>query len=111
MGTEPPNMCHHVPSHCSGRRDVRMPFWVVRSARDKVRDVVLTARVPVGLNPLWRSAPSSGRAYLMSELSWRLCVILWWSSYVRQRRDGFHHSSAYGQACECLWQRHVMLGI
>jgi hypothetical protein len=86
-------------------------FLGVRSPWDRIRDVVLTARVPVGPNTLWRSPPLLGRAYLMLELSWQLCVLLWWSSNVRRRRDKFPHSSAYCQALVGVWLRPVVPGI
>jgi hypothetical protein len=89
-----PDKCHCVPLLCSGRRGVRTPFLGVRSPRDRIRDMMLIIWIPIGPNPLCRSLTLPGRAYLMLELSWRLCMSLWWSSYVRQRRNGFQHSSA-----------------
>jgi hypothetical protein len=48
---------------------------------------------------MWRSLLLLGRAYPLSELSWRLCVFSWYSSYVRRWWDGFQYSSTCCQAC------------
>jgi hypothetical protein len=55
----------------------------VRSPGDDPSDVVLIVWVLDGPHPLWRSLLLLRRAYLMSKLSWRLCVFLWWSCYVK----------------------------
>jgi hypothetical protein len=69
VGTEPSDGCCSVPSHCVGRFYFRPPFRGVHSPQDGPSNVMLTARVPDGLNPLWRSLLLQGRAYPMSELS------------------------------------------
>jgi hypothetical protein len=83
-GYRAPDRCRRVLSCCSGWRGVRTPFRGGAKPPGKIRDVVLTARVPVGSNPLWRSPALPEHAYLMLELSCQLCVFLWWNGYVRQ---------------------------
>jgi hypothetical protein len=58
---------------------VVMPFRGVRSPWDGIFDVVLTIRVPDGLSLMLRSLLLLERSYLMSELSWQVCMFLWWS--------------------------------
>jgi hypothetical protein len=64
-----PTACtsHHwhcfIPSHRASQHCSRPPFWVVRGPRDGPPDVVLTARVPNGLNLSWRSPLLPERFY------------------------------------------------
>jgi hypothetical protein len=51
------------------------PFPGMRSPQVWIFDVVLTVRVPVRLNLIWRSSPLSGRAYPVSELSCRFMLV------------------------------------
>jgi hypothetical protein len=55
---------------------------------------VLVAKLGMTVNLSWGYPPQPGEAYSMSEGSWRLCVFLWWSRYVRQSWDMSKYSSA-----------------
>jgi hypothetical protein len=88
-GTEPSNIRYSIPSHCIGHCGSRLTFWGGREG------VVLTARVLDGPDSLWRSPLLPRWAYPMSELSWQLCVFMWWTCYVRRRWDGFQYWTTY----------------
>jgi hypothetical protein len=82
-----------------GRHCFSPSFRGVQSPQDRSSDVVLSARVLDGPNLLRRILPSPRRTYLMLELSWRLCMFIWYICYVRRQWDGFQHSSTYCQVC------------
>jgi hypothetical protein len=88
-GTKPLDRCCLMLSHHTGRHGFRPAFWGMRSPQDGPSIVVFTAHVPNGVDSLWRSPPLLDRTYLMSELSWLLCMFLWRSCYVTRRRDEF----------------------
>jgi hypothetical protein len=55
---------------------------------------VLVAKLGMKVNLSCGYPPQPGEAYPMSEWSWRLCVFLWRSRYVRQSWDMSKYSSA-----------------
>jgi hypothetical protein len=84
---EPSDRCWLVPSHYIGWHSSRLPFHGVRSAWDGPSTFVLTARVPGGLDLLWRCP------------LWWLRIFFQWSCYVRSWWDESRYTSACCRSC------------
>jgi hypothetical protein len=93
-------------SHCTGWCGFRPPFWGggVRNPQDGPSVVMLTARVPDGPDPAWRSPLIPRQIYPMSELSWRSLVV---ELLCHAATDGFQYSRTWYQVCVCTCG-HVM---
>jgi hypothetical protein len=55
----PSDKCCTITSHCIGQRGLGPPFQGVRGSREGCSILVLTVRVPCGLDLSWRTLPLS----------------------------------------------------
>jgi hypothetical protein len=62
--------------------------------------MVLIVRVPDGPDLLCRRSLLLRQTYSISELSWRLCVFLWWSCYVG---GDMTYSNTQVLVVRCVW--------